>query len=91
MVAAKLQAGETAEITCADGPATLEPSDVMIQWKAPEGWTISGDGADVMLTAPHVFAASGTVKVTATDPSGDSDSAAIDVSTAANQAPEIES
>ena len=35
---AKVTAGENIELACADGPAELEPADVVVQQKPPEGW-----------------------------------------------------
>jgi isoleucyl-tRNA synthetase len=37
-VAEKVQAGLSIELACAEGPATLEPADVVVQQRAAEGW-----------------------------------------------------
>jgi isoleucyl-tRNA synthetase len=37
-VAKKVLAGQPVELPCSGGPVTLEPTDVLVQMKAPEGW-----------------------------------------------------
>ena len=37
-VAARVQAGQSVELPLQDGPFTLEPGDITVQVKAPEGW-----------------------------------------------------
>jgi isoleucyl-tRNA synthetase len=34
----KLQSGQTVELSCPSGPVSLEPGDVFVQLRAPEGW-----------------------------------------------------
>jgi isoleucyl-tRNA synthetase len=49
-VASKVQAGEAVELACSDGPATLEPADVVVQPKAPEGWVgVADRGTQVLI------------------------------------------
>ncbi|MBL8795989.1 MAG: class I tRNA ligase family protein, partial [Planctomycetia bacterium] len=49
-LAAKVQAGQPFELRCADGPAVLEPADVIVQLKAPEGWAgVAERGTQVMI------------------------------------------
>jgi isoleucyl-tRNA synthetase len=51
-VAARVQAGQTIELACAGGLFTLEPDDVVVQWKAPEGWAgVADRGTQVMIDA----------------------------------------
>jgi isoleucyl-tRNA synthetase len=51
-VAEKLQAGQALELACPDGPATLEPADVLAQFKAPEGWAgVADRGTQVLVDA----------------------------------------
>jgi isoleucyl-tRNA synthetase len=43
-IAKKVQAGLAVELNCADGPAALDATDLVIQYKAGEGWSgIVGD------------------------------------------------
>jgi isoleucyl-tRNA synthetase len=44
LLAKKAQSGEPFEIDCADGPATLDPCDVVVASQAPEGWAGVADG-----------------------------------------------
>jgi isoleucyl-tRNA synthetase len=37
-LAQKLQAGVAFDLDCADGPASLDPGDVVVSYQAPEGW-----------------------------------------------------
>jgi isoleucyl-tRNA synthetase len=37
-IVAKVQAGQPFELLLADGPVTLEPADMIVQFFAPEGW-----------------------------------------------------
>ncbi len=43
-IAAKVQAGQSFELDCPAGPVTLDPGDVAVVLKAPEGWAGSADG-----------------------------------------------
>ncbi len=59
-------------------------------WTAPDGWTLAGTGADVTLTAPDQYGATGTVSVAVSD--GElSASTSIVVGTVADRAPIIDS
>jgi isoleucyl-tRNA synthetase len=44
-LAAKVRAGEPFELPCAGGPVMLEPTDVVVQQRAPEGWAGAACGA----------------------------------------------
>jgi isoleucyl-tRNA synthetase len=44
-VAAKVQAGEAFDLPTAGGPVTLEPADVVVQQRGPEGWAGVADRA----------------------------------------------
>jgi isoleucyl-tRNA synthetase len=49
-VAEKVQASQAVELTCPDGPATLEPADVIVQFKAPDGWAgVADRGTQVLV------------------------------------------
>ena len=49
-LAAKVQGGQPFELLCSDGPATLEPSDVIVTQKAPEGWAgVADRGTQVLI------------------------------------------
>ncbi|HEV3255922.1 MAG TPA: isoleucine--tRNA ligase [Gemmataceae bacterium] len=49
-LAEKLQDGQTVELPCPGGPVTLEPADVVIQMKAPEGWAgVADRGTQVLV------------------------------------------
>ena len=49
-VAAKVQAGETVDLDTPDGPVTLDPGDVVVSLRAPEGWAGAADrGTQVLL------------------------------------------
>jgi isoleucyl-tRNA synthetase len=49
-VASKVQAGEPVELQLPDGPAALDPADVVVQPKAPAGWTgVADRGTQVSL------------------------------------------
>jgi isoleucyl-tRNA synthetase len=49
-LAQKVQAGLAVELNCADGPATLESADLVIQFKASEGWCgIADRGTQIAL------------------------------------------
>jgi isoleucyl-tRNA synthetase len=49
-VAARVQAGQSVEVPHPDGPVTLEPADIWVQTKAPEGWVGLADrGTQVAL------------------------------------------
>ena len=49
-LAQKVQAGLAVELNCADGPATLESADLVIQFKAGEGWCgIADRGTQIAL------------------------------------------
>jgi isoleucyl-tRNA synthetase len=41
--AKKVGAGQSLELSCPGGPVTLEPADVVVQMKAPEGWAGTAD------------------------------------------------
>jgi predicted secreted protein len=60
-------------------------------WSAPAGWTLTGSGADVELTAPDAYSASGRLEVEASDGFGGVATAQISLSTVANQAPIVAS
>jgi isoleucyl-tRNA synthetase len=50
MVAAKLQAGESLELACPGGGITLEPVDLVLQLKSPEGWAgVADRGTQVLV------------------------------------------
>jgi isoleucyl-tRNA synthetase len=42
-LAARVQAGQPFQLQMGDGPATLDPSDVLVQQQAPEGWAGAAD------------------------------------------------
>ncbi len=44
MLMQKVQAGSPFDLDCADGPATLDPGDVVVSFQAPEGWAGLADG-----------------------------------------------
>jgi isoleucyl-tRNA synthetase len=47
---AKIQAGVPFDLECADGPATLDPADLILTYLAPEGWAgVAEKGAQVAL------------------------------------------
>jgi isoleucyl-tRNA synthetase len=48
-VAAKVQAGEAVELDAPGGPVTLEPADVVVQPRAPEGWAGLADRSTQLL------------------------------------------
>jgi isoleucyl-tRNA synthetase len=49
-VAEKVQAGQSLEVTCPGGPVTLEPADIVVQLKAPEGWAgVADRGTQVIV------------------------------------------
>jgi isoleucyl-tRNA synthetase len=49
-VAAKVQAGEAVEVPSSDGALMLEPIDIVVQAKAPDGWTgVADRGTQVLL------------------------------------------
>jgi isoleucyl-tRNA synthetase len=37
-LAARVQKGEPFELACPHGPVTLDPTDLVVEYKAPEGW-----------------------------------------------------
>ena len=46
----KIQAGQPFDLTAPNGPATLEPADLVLQLKAPEGWAGAADrGVQVLV------------------------------------------
>ncbi len=50
LIAEKVQSGQAVELSCADGPAILEPTDLLIQPKAGEGWIgIADRGTQIAL------------------------------------------
>ena len=51
-VAEKIQAGSSVELSLPDGPATLEPTDIIVQPKAPEGWAGVADRGTQVLIDP---------------------------------------
>ncbi len=48
-VAEKVQAGQSVELHCADGPAILEPTDLMVTPRTPAGWAGLADRATQLL------------------------------------------
>src|SRR5262249_30744653 len=49
-VAAQVQAGEQVELACSDGPATLDPADLVVQLKPPDGWAgVADRGTQVLI------------------------------------------
>jgi isoleucyl-tRNA synthetase len=49
-VAARVQEGQSVELACPGGPVTLESTDVIIRFSAPEGWAGAADrGTQVMI------------------------------------------
>jgi isoleucyl-tRNA synthetase len=51
-LARKVQAAVPFDMECTDGPATLDPADVVIAYQAPEGWAgVADKGAQVALDA----------------------------------------
>jgi isoleucyl-tRNA synthetase len=53
-LAAKVQGGQPFELLCSNGPVTLEPADVWVQVKAPEGWTGLADSATQIMIDSRV-------------------------------------
>jgi len=52
VLAEKVQAGQTVELQCSDGPATLEPTDLIVQPKVGEGFAGLADrGTQLLLDA----------------------------------------
>jgi predicted secreted protein len=58
-------------------------------WSAPSGWSKSGSGDQITLTAPNRYADSGTVRVTVSDQKAQT-SKQVSVETVANQAPTVD-
>jgi isoleucyl-tRNA synthetase len=51
-LAAQVQGGQPFELACTGGPVTLDPADVVVALKAPEGWAGLADrGTQVLLDA----------------------------------------
>jgi isoleucyl-tRNA synthetase len=51
-LARKVQAGEKFELPCASGTVELEPADVVVQLKAPEGWAgVADRGTQIVVDA----------------------------------------
>jgi isoleucyl-tRNA synthetase len=51
-VADKVQAGQSVELNCPGGPLTLEPGDILVAMKAPEGWAgVEDRGTQVLVDA----------------------------------------
>jgi isoleucyl-tRNA synthetase len=51
-LAAQVQAGQPFELQMSGGPVTLEPADVVVQQKAPEGWAgVADRGTQVLVDA----------------------------------------
>jgi isoleucyl-tRNA synthetase len=47
---AQVQSGQPFELLCSDGPATLDPADVIVTQKAPEGWAgVADRGTQVLI------------------------------------------
>ncbi len=53
-LAAQVQAGQPFELLCAGGPVTLEPADLVVQRKAPEGWAGAVDRQTQVLVDARV-------------------------------------
>jgi isoleucyl-tRNA synthetase len=53
-LAAKVQAGEPFELATSDGAVTLEPSDLLVSSRAPDGWAGVADGATQVLIDARV-------------------------------------
>ncbi len=49
VVSDKLRIGQSIELSSANGPVILEPSEIIAQWKAPEGFAGVVDGATQIL------------------------------------------
>ena len=50
VVASRVQAGQTVELACPDGPVTLEAADIIAQFRAPEGWAgVADRGTQVLM------------------------------------------
>ncbi|MBN2799441.1 MAG: carboxypeptidase regulatory-like domain-containing protein [Deltaproteobacteria bacterium] len=80
--------GEIALSTDATDP---DSDPLTYTWTAPEGWTLTGQGADVLLTAPDLAGAIGQVALVVEDPYGGMAGGHITVMTSPNQAPSIAS
>src|SRR5262249_31762802 len=51
-VAEKIQAALAIELPCPNGPVVLEPADVVLQLRAPEGWAgVADRGTQVLVDA----------------------------------------
>jgi isoleucyl-tRNA synthetase len=49
-LAAQVQAGQPIELLCSSGPVTLEPADLAVQAKAPDGWAgVADRGTQVLV------------------------------------------
>jgi predicted secreted protein/protocatechuate 3,4-dioxygenase beta subunit len=68
-----------------------DDAQLQYEWSAPAGWTLSGTGPDVSLTAPATPGASGTLLLVVKDGAGGTTSGALLVSTLPNQVPVVHS
>lgn len=64
---------------------------IQYTWTPPKNWTLKGTGADVTLTAPDTYGVSGTLQLDVSDGHGGTASAKVQVSTAGNLPPKVNS
>ncbi len=67
----------------------VDKDELIYTWRAPEGWTISGDGGAITVTAPDVYEAHASVEVSVDDGHGATAKAVVELTTAKNRAPLI--
>ncbi len=88
-------------------PSTIEPGGTLsvearatdpdgdaltYDWTAPGGWSISGQGDSVQVTAPDTYAASGTIELVVEDARGQQSArGTVRVATATNRTPRVTS
>lgn len=58
-------------------------------WSTPAGWTMSGSGSTIVVTAPNSYGASGAVELVVEDTSGATAQKAVVLTTTGNTAPTI--
>ena len=79
--------GKTTTVTASASDPNGDP--LTYAWNLPSGWTKSGSGNQIQVTAPNKANASATVTVTVSDGQGGQSQSAVVVQTASNRAPTI--
>ncbi|MFB6375383.1 MAG: Ig-like domain-containing protein, partial [Bradymonadaceae bacterium] len=64
-----------------------EGDQLSYEWSAPNGWSKSGSGAEIELTAPNAYGESGVARVTVSDGFGGTARGSVLVRTEQNQSP----